>query len=140
LKRIEEFLARLPVKSKYFTLLLAWDAPNLPLNEIVDLVRPLVSHGLVYFCAWGDNCELAHDAVDRADIERMRIEDHEDYVIMTTWHHEEALEEVFWFFDTLAIPTEDQFSSDLERFAVAIGKPGWVDRMKRPSPPNKRGR
>ena len=55
----------------------------------------------------------------------------QDRVLMTTWHQDESLEEAFWFFNTLAVPTEAPFASEFQRFAVAIGNPGWAEAMKR---------
>lgn len=53
--------------------------------------------GCLYFLAWGEDCEEWHDAVDRANInafENREIPD--ECFVMTTWHKDEPLEEVFW--------------------------------------------
>jgi hypothetical protein len=126
---INQLAEQLPRRRRYFTLLLAWDALEIDKARLIELFRPLVDRGLTYFCAWGSDCEKVHDAVDLADIGRMGISGSENYIVMTTWHHDEPLEEALWFFNTLAIPAEDFISSDLERFAVAIGNPEWAVRM-----------
>jgi hypothetical protein len=58
----------------------------------------LVKSGCLYFLAWGRDCEVWHDSVDHANIEQCgpgEIPDGE--FVMTTWHNEDPLEEVFWF-------------------------------------------
>jgi hypothetical protein len=50
---------------------------------------------------------------------------------MTTWHDDEPLEEVLWFFQMLALPTEASIVGNLDRFAVAVGNPKWADAMSR---------
>jgi hypothetical protein len=48
--------------------------------------------------AWGRECESWHDSVDEANLERFDYEDFpEEELVMTTWHEDEDLEEVFWF-------------------------------------------
>jgi hypothetical protein len=90
---ITELAERLPIRSRYFQLLLAWDAPDTTPQQLMRFFKPLVERGLVYFCAWGSNCEDVHDAVDKCDIERMPETPDADYIVMTTWHDDESLEE-----------------------------------------------
>jgi hypothetical protein len=48
--------------------------------------------------AWGKECSSWDTAVDIANIEEFSSSDiPEDRFVMTTWHNEEPLEEVFWF-------------------------------------------
>jgi hypothetical protein len=54
-----------------------------------------------------------------------------DYLLMTTWHADESLEEALRFFQHLAIPAENHVLEDLDRFAVAIGNPEWNRKMER---------
>jgi hypothetical protein len=128
---IEELPDRLPRKCKYFTLLLAWDAPEISENGLVELFAPLVSSGLAYFCAWGERCEEVHDAVDDCFVEHELESGVADPFLMTTWHRNESLEEALWFFRMLAIPAEISALADLERFAVAVGKLEWAEEMER---------
>ena len=92
-------------------------------------MRPLIHNGLVYFCAWGKECEVVHDAVDWCDIEKNGAKS--DFVIMTTLHKNESLEKACWFFKELALPNETSGIQSFDRFAVAIGNPQWAQRMKR---------
>jgi hypothetical protein len=63
-----------------------------------DVSRWLVSSGCRYMLAWGKECSSWDDAVDEANLERFNYEDiPEEEIVMTTWHEDEDLEEVFWF-------------------------------------------
>jgi len=127
---IADLVKRLNPQTRYFTLLLAWDAPDIPQDKLIDMMRPLVERGLVYICAWGGRCEQVHDAVDDADLERINITGSDEYVIMTTWHSQETLSEACWFFKELAFPSEEPYISNLERFAVAVGNDNWLEEMR----------
>ena len=58
----------------------------------------LVESGCLYMMAWGQNCSSWDDSVDHANLEKFDYGDvpEEDFV-MTTWHENEALCEVFFF-------------------------------------------
>jgi hypothetical protein len=64
-----------------------------------DLVSErLVSAGCLYMMAWGDQCTSWDDSVDIANIELFNYKEiPEDQFVMTTWHQDEPVEEVFWF-------------------------------------------
>ena len=63
-----------------------------------DASRWLVASGCRYMLAWGQECEAWHDAVDDANLEAFDYEEvPEDRVVMTTWHEDDDMEEVFWF-------------------------------------------
>lgn len=126
---IEELSNCLTRKSKYFTLLLAWNAPENGQNDLAELFAPMVRSGLAYFCAWGERCEEVHDAIDDCFIEQELEVGEADPFLMTTWHQEESLEEAFWFFRMVAVPTENSVLANLERFAVAVGNPLWAHEM-----------
>jgi hypothetical protein len=128
---IAELAERLPLRSRYFQFLLAWDAPDKTPQQLMSFFRPLVERGLVYFCAWGGNCEAVHGAVDRCDIERRPETRHADYIMMTTWHSDESLEEALWFFKVCALPRESIDPSECDRFSVAIGSSAWSIEMKK---------
>jgi len=58
----------------------------------------LVKSGCLYMMAWGKNCSSWDDAVDLANLEEFDYGDiPEDKFVMTTWHDDEPLKEVFWF-------------------------------------------
>jgi hypothetical protein len=130
-EEIEELAQRLESRERCFTLFLAWDAPTEEQTKLREIMQPLVDRGLVYFCAWGRGCEAVHDAVDRCDIERENHAAKPELFIMTTWHHDEPLEEAVWFFKELALPNETHGVPSFDRFAVAVGNREWSDTIKR---------
>jgi len=58
----------------------------------------IVRHGCRYMMAWGVECSSWDDAVDMANLDRFDFETIPDEAfVMTTWHDDEPLEEVFSF-------------------------------------------
>lgn len=58
----------------------------------------LVRSGCRYLSAWGQSCEAWHDCVDLANLRAFDFaEIPDDDFVMTTWHAQDALREVFWF-------------------------------------------
>jgi hypothetical protein len=58
----------------------------------------LVRSGCLYMMAWGPNCTTWDDSVDWANMhEHPNYEIPDDKFVMTTWHDDESLEEVFWY-------------------------------------------
>jgi hypothetical protein len=58
----------------------------------------LVDAGCLYMMAWGLACSTWDDSVDFANIEKYKFgEIPENEFVMTTWHENEALGEVFWY-------------------------------------------
>ena len=67
-------------------------------NWQADLSRELARSGCLYMMAWGSGCSSWDDSVDMANLEAYNFGDiPEDSFIMTTWHDDEKLEEVFEF-------------------------------------------
>jgi hypothetical protein len=63
-----------------------------------EVSRWLVSSGCRYMLAWGKECSSWDDSVDEANLEAFEYEEiPEDRFVMTTWHDDEDLSEVFWF-------------------------------------------
>lgn len=117
-----------------FLLLLAWNAPEMNQAKLIDLFRPIVDRGLVYFCAWGDNCEAIHDAVEQCDIQKYQEDGRAltpDSILMTTWHARESLREALWFFKVCTLPAESFAPYACDRFAVAVGNPDWAAELER---------
>lgn len=64
-------------------------------NEISDW---LVATGCLYMMAWGPDCSSWDDSVDASNCEQFNYESiPEESFVMTTWHENESLDEVFWF-------------------------------------------
>lgn len=63
-----------------------------------EVARWLVAGGCRYLLAWGNDCETWHDAVDDASDEALDYEDPlPEQQLISTWHEDEDLDEVFWF-------------------------------------------
>jgi len=63
-----------------------------------EVSRWLVRSGCLYMMAWGPNCTTWDDSVDWANMhEHPDYEIPDDKFVMTTWHDDESLEEVFWY-------------------------------------------
>lgn len=86
-----------------------------PFRAVVIIERPvsaawqarisdwLVRSGCLYMMAWGDNCSAWDDSVDVANLEHFDYGDiPADRDVMTTWHTEDSLDEVFSFAKHLA--------------------------------------
>ena len=63
----------------------------------------LVKTGCLYASTWGIDCEAWHDSVDWANIDAFDFGDIPDQnFVMTTWHTDAPLSEVFWFAENCA--------------------------------------
>lgn len=63
----------------------------------------LVQSGCLYMMAWGPDCSAWDDSVDWANIDAFDGGDiPDDRRVMTTWHADEPLSEVFWFAENAA--------------------------------------
>lgn len=69
----------------------------------------LVESGCLYMMAWGPDCSLWDDSVDYANLDEFEYGDiPDDRFVMTTWHNNEPVEEVFWLCEhTAHHPTVD---------------------------------
>jgi hypothetical protein len=58
----------------------------------------IVECGCLYMMAWGRDCTRWDDAVDWANLSKFNFEEVPlEYFVMTTWHENEPLDEVFQF-------------------------------------------
>ena len=58
----------------------------------------LVRSGCLFMMAWGEDCSSWDTSVDLANCEEFEYGDiPEEKFVMTTWHENEPLKEVFWF-------------------------------------------
>ena len=69
----------------------------------------IVDSGCLYMMAWGVDCSSWDDAVDWANLARFDFGDiPDDQSVMTTWHENASLDEVFWYAQACAgHPTVD---------------------------------
>lgn len=64
----------------------------------------IVSAGCLYMMAWGIECTAWDDSVDWANIEKYGEEPiPDDNFVITTWHSDEKLADVFWFSKNAAV-------------------------------------
>jgi hypothetical protein len=63
-----------------------------------EICRWLVACGVRYALCQGVDCEAWHDAIDDAADEASGYDEvPPEQAVITTWHEDEELEEVFWF-------------------------------------------
>lgn len=66
-------------------------------DDRLRIADEIESSGASYVCCWGVDCELWHDSVDWANIEKYPEGDVPDEaLILTTWHSNESLDEAAW--------------------------------------------
>lgn len=96
-KTIRE-LAELSVPTKYFVLLVCADFSRISISDFFDAADKLLARGLGCFCAWGPDCERAHDLFDEGISDRITKGEYiSDDAMMTTWHNDQPLREALWF-------------------------------------------
>lgn len=60
--------------------------------------RWIVDAGCLFMMAWGENCSSWDDSVDHANLDDFNYDDiPDDRFVMTSWHDNEPIEDVFWF-------------------------------------------
>jgi len=91
-----------------------------PKNTQWKISESLVNTGCYYMMAWGENCSSWDDSVDEVNI--MKFIDLESIpnkeFVYTSWHHNEDLEEVFWFCKNCA---NHKQHSDMNTILIHIG-------------------
>jgi hypothetical protein len=93
--------------AKPFRAILAIEAP-VTKEWQQQMSRWLVESGCLYMLAWGDECSSWDDSVDEANLERFGYGDIPDeQSVMTTWHANDTLQEVFEFAKNHASPMSD---------------------------------
>jgi len=114
-----------------FRLLVAADMREAEDSAIAQFASAALSAGMVYFCAWGPECERFHDIVDSV-LEnddkgaRRYAGPRSDDVVMTTWHDDESLEEALDFFAICAVPTDGLTPDSNFRLVMCVDNPGWA--------------
>jgi hypothetical protein len=123
--------ASLKLPSKRFRLFVAADISHLSVSAVADFALAALSSGMVYFCAWGRDCEKFHDIVDEViakddTAERRFAGPSADDVVMTTWHENQSLEEALDFFAACTVPTDGFMPDSSFRLAICVGNPAWA--------------
>jgi hypothetical protein len=121
-----------PLPSGRFRLFVAADVSNVSVDAISEFASAALSKGMVYFSAWGRDCERFHDIVDEIIVEddlgeRRFVGPTADDAVMTTWHKKETLEEALDFFTTFAVPTDGFAANSSFRLVICVGNPDWAE-------------
>ncbi len=83
-------------------------------NRQSEISKWLVESGCLYMMAWGNDCGSWDDSVDIANLEGFDdAEIPDDRFVMTTWHAEETIAEVFWFCKHSAFHPTIDISNDM---------------------------
>ena len=123
--------SELQISSKRFRLFVAADASRASVEVLSAFAQAALKQGMVYFCAWGPDCQRFEDIVDEDVVgdeldEKLYVGPNRDDVIMTTSHKSDTLDDALDFFVNWAIPT-DGFAADSDCWvAVAIDNPEWA--------------
>ena len=115
-----------------FRLFVAADISNVGIDVVSQFAAAALNKGMVYFCAWGRDCEKFHDIVDEVVVndelgERRFVGPTANDTVMTTWHDDETLEEALDFFVTLAVPTQGFEVDSGFRVVMCLGNSGWAE-------------
>jgi hypothetical protein len=128
---LESFPLKLELPSLSFVLLLACDARGIGDSVITGFANSMIDKGVAYLCAWGPECERIHDLFDLAFVKR-EIEERQQYPqVMTSWHHDESLDEALWFMLFSAYPDEAFADSCGVDLAVSVANDEWHTQIQR---------
>jgi hypothetical protein len=76
---------------------------SVPDEWMHELCAKIADTACYYFMSWGTNCEEWHDFVDEAHLAFHNYGDIPDEKhMMTTWHDNEPMRDIFWFCKTCA--------------------------------------
>lgn len=75
---------------------LIYSNQNVNIDDISLVADWLISSGCLYAVCAGKDCETWHDTIDEISVIK-DVEDAKTELIMTTWHENESIEEVVWF-------------------------------------------
>ena len=111
---------------------LGWSCPYRAIVVVEDVVQAnwqsivsdwLVSSGCLYMLAWGLECSSWDDSVDYAILEKYDYGDiPDDKFVMTTWHENESLQEVFCFAKNGAFHSDVELEKTLILHVCSINK------------------
>lgn len=89
-------LPKLEISSPFLAVVVAEETVSVNWQSVVS--DWIVNSGCLYMMAWGKNCSSWDDSVDMANIILFLDEKTpDDKFVMTSWHDNEPLEQVFWF-------------------------------------------
>jgi hypothetical protein len=121
----------LRIPFRRFRLLVAADVSEVSTDIISGFAYAALKGGMVYFCAWGSDCERFHDIVDEVCVEddlgarRFAGPDAHD-VIMTTSHCDDTLDEAVEYLINSTYPTQGFAEGSDYWIAICINNPEWA--------------
>ena len=122
--------ADMQIPSERFRLFVAADVTGLSTERVSEFAHAALKSGMVYFCAWGPDCERFHDIVDEVvvkdELARRLFVKNETDTIMTTWHDDEPLSEALDFFANLTSPTAGFEQNSNYWVAVSLDNTEWA--------------
>jgi hypothetical protein len=121
--------AIVPMTTRRFLCVLAWDARRASLSDISAVARWLLDSGAVYVCAWGPDCERVHDIIDEEHI-GPNPDPAASQPLMTTWHDKESLDDVLGFVLTLALPDDAYLKECGSTLGISIGSAEWTHQIR----------
>lgn len=125
---LREWPAKVPQELGYFVLFLALDGRGVDTDEVYRFARLAIGQGLVYLCAWGDECERVHDIFD--EVPEIFDPSKEGSLVMTTWHDGESLESALWFALNSALPDDDYEEGFRSIVALSVAQPNWAEEIR----------
>ena len=130
---IEKFdLTKITITAKYFTLFIS-NTLSLDIDIFFNKAKELLKAGLVYMCAWGNECEKIHDLFDDANV-ILEVDEEikpliEGNVVMTTWHENDTLQDAIEFFLMNTSPTEQFYDECKTSIVLQVGHSSEIDKM-----------
>jgi hypothetical protein len=123
--------ADIQIPGARFRLFVAADVTCTSTQLISEFARSALKSGMVYFCAWGPDCERLHDIVDEVVVEdqigeRLFVGQSPSDTIMTTSHDDEPLDEALDFFANLTCPTAGFERNSNFWVAVSLNNDEWA--------------
>ena len=116
-------IENLKFPSNGFVLFLAANRANVKEQEIVLTAKKLITSGLTYICTFGPDCEKGHDIFDYANI--LWEQEHKtEFLVMSTWHAHETLEEALYFCILNAEP-KDVKEIESSMVVLSVGNLEW---------------
>lgn len=119
-----------------FRLFIAADTTRSNVESLSEFAESALKQGMVYFCAWGPDCERFHDVVDEVILgddlgKRLFKGPNTQDTVMTTWHARDTLDDALDFFLNFACPT-DGFAADSDYWlAICINNSDWATAIRR---------
>ena len=123
-KNIRE-IAEQSIPTQQFALLVCADFQEISTDDISYAAEALLEKGIFWFCAWGTDCERAHDICDEVVCYKDVIcGNDESTFVMTTWHKDEPLEEALWHV-LYCTPPSDEYAADYCTIVATVNNNSW---------------